>query len=199
MQYNEFEAISSEKIREVLQGGDFETVAELEDALIEIRNVQQEAEHVRALKKRRTAHYDSEIKKMEERETILREAVERFMQNANKKSLKYPGVGSFSRRSVKGKWNIENEDALIAHCEKLGIGSDAYEQVYKINKSKINKILDELNENNNLPEGISKEDDRESLTVTIEKDAESPQAEQVVAPKEKTQASQREEYDGIEI
>ena len=169
MQFDEFEAVASERIREVLNGGDFQDVSELEDALIEIRTTQEEIDHVKALKKRRAAVYDEQIKAAEAKETILREAIERCMKTSKKKTLKYPGVGSVSRRNVKGKWVIEDEDALVKHCEDLGIGDDAYEETIKINKTKMNKVLDELDKNSNLPDGVKREDDRESLTVSVEK------------------------------
>ena len=200
--FDEFEAIGSEKIREVLRGGEFSDPSELEDALIEIRNAQQEIEHVKALKKRRAAHYDAQIKEMEQREVTLREAIEKCMTSAGKKTLKYPGVGNLSRRTVKGKWEIEDENALIEHCEELGIGDDAYEQVYKINKTKMNKVLDELEKNNNVPKGVTKGDDRESLTVTIEKDKDGQPAakkESNVEPKAVFSGSKDEDYDGIDI
>lgn len=202
MNYEEFEAVSSEKIKEVLQGGDFSDISELEDALIEIRNAQEEVEHVKALKKRREEHYNAQIKKMEERERILREAVGRCMSSVDKKTLKYPGVGSISRKTVKGKWNIKDEQALVAHCERLGIGSDAYEEVVKINKTKMNKVLDDLEKNSNVPECAEREDDKESLSVTIEREK-TNKAVSVTAENAESQAvisgGSREDFDGIDI
>lgn len=197
-----FEAVSSDKIKEVLEGGDFSDVSELEDALIEIRNSQEEVEHVKALKKRREEHYNAQIKKMEEKETILREAIERCMSSFDKKTLKYPGVGSVSRKTVKGKWNIKDEQALVDYCENLGIGSDAYEEVLKVNKTKMNKVLDELEKNSNVPECAEREDDKDSLAVTIERDKvkkSSPDMQSASESKAVFSGTSNEDFDGIDI
>lgn len=199
MQYDEFEAVSSERVREVLQGGDFQDTSELEDALIEIRNTQDEIEHIKALKKRRTTVYDQQVKSLEERESTLREAVGRCLISNKKKSLKYPGVGSVSRKTIKGKWDIEDETKLVEHCEDLGIGDDAYERIIKVNKTKMNKVLNDLEKNNNIPDCVKKADDKESLAVTVERTKEEETPSSPKPAQKPVFSGKSDDFDGLDI
>lgn len=201
MNFDEFETVGSERIQEVLNGGDFESLSEIEDALIEIRKHQDEIELAKSLKRRRAAFYDQQIKSAEAKEEMLRAAAERCLKKFNEKTVKYPGVGSVSRRNVKGKWNIEDESSLAEHCSKLGIGDDAYEQVWKINKTKMNKVLEELDKNSNLPEGVKREEDRTSLSVSVEREKveEAPTQSASVTKASFSSKVEPVSYDGIEI
>lgn len=202
MQYEEFEVAGGEKLNEVMQGGDFDDFSQLEDALIEIRKIQAEAEHVKELKRRRTAIYNDHIKQLEEKESILRGAIDRCMSSSGKKSLKYPGVGSISKRKRKGTWTILDEDALVEHCRSLGVGEEAISQIVKIDKTKMNKVLDSLLQNNNIPNSVAeKSEDSESLSISVEK-AEVEQTE--VAPQPKKMIKQGsdsagEDFDSLTI
>lgn len=205
MEFEEFEPVGSERIQEVLRGGDFENLSEIEDALIEIRKHQDTIEFVKSLKRRRASFYDQQIKSAESKEEILRAAAERCLKAFGKKTLKYPGVGSVGTRNVKGKWTIEDDSVLAEHCSNLGIGDDACEQVWKINKTKMNKILDELDKNNNLPEGVERGADRTSLSVSIEREKiEDISTKQVSVEKTSFEdtvkpTTEPVSYDGIEI
>lgn len=192
--------INKDMINEVLYNGrEFETAEEIEDALLFMQEIDSTISHVKALKERRTAAYNDEISSQNEKKEKLRESILNYMKSHNKKSSKYPGIGSVSLRNQKGKWIIEDEDALVKHCQDLGVGEDAITTQIKINKTKINKVLNELQENNNLPEGVEKTEDSVSLSVTIEDGASKPQRSQVSQSVQEKEQDSMEDLDSLDI
>jgi len=204
--YDEYETLASDKIKEVLAGiSQFENTAELEDALLEIQRAEDAIAHVRAIKQRRAAFYDAEIKENQQKIDTLRDAVLDCMDRRGKKSLKFPGLGNANIRNIKGKWNVADEEALVEHLESLNMADEAgVEQTVKINKTKLNKVLNELDQNNNLGDFVEREEDKQSLTVKFEpKEGEAPEPVAKATKKVKTVKKEAEttsnEFDKLEI
>jgi len=204
--YDEYETLANDKIKEVLAGiSQFENTAELEDALLEIQRAEDAISHVRAIKQRRAAFYDAEIKENQQKIDTLRDAVLDCMDRRGKKSLKFPGLGNANIRNIKGKWNVADEEALVEHLKSLNMADEAgVEQTVKINKTKLNKVLNELDQNNNLGDFVEREEDKQSLTVKFEsKEEEAPAKTAKTTKKVKTVKKEVEEpsneFDKLEI
>ena len=190
---SDFEVIHRSRLDEILAGdAEFEDASELEDALIALEKAKSEIEHFKNLKKRRAAFYDSAIKESDEKYESIREAIQKYMKKSNKKTLKFPGVGTASVRTLKGKWEIEDEDKMLEHLESLDMTDGLVKMERKIDKKQLNKVLEELDTNNNLGKAVKRGEGSCSLTVKFDEtlssriEAEEPA---VTAPVKKSTSS----------
>jgi len=164
-----FEALYRSKIDEIISGDlDFENESDIEDAMIELHKAQSELDHFKNLKKRRVSYYDEAIEKSDRRASDIRRVIQQALEKFKKKSLKFPGIGSVSSTKRKGKWNIIDEDMLLSHLEELKLTDGIVEEVRKLNKKELNKVLDQLETNNNTGDSVKREDESTSIIVKFE-------------------------------
>jgi len=197
---SDFEVIHRSRLDEILAGNaEFEDASELEDALIALDKAKNEIEHFKNLKKRRAAFYDSAIKESDEKHESIRTAVQEYMKKSNNKTLKFPGVGTASVRTLKGKWEIEDEDKLLEHIESLDMSEGIVKMERKLDKKQLNKVLEELDTNNNLGDAVKRGEGSSSLTVKFDEALSSRIEAEVPAPTAPVKKSVSTDVSDVEI
>jgi hypothetical protein len=149
---------------------------EIENVLLVLQNMTKKIEFLKELKKRRVAAIDEQIQKEESDAEKLEEAIKTCMQRNKDKTLDFPGVGKVQVRSSKGTWTIVDDEGLRDHLQALGKFDEVSETSWKFKKKDLNKLLDQLLENNNTSPFVQKEQDKTSLSVSF------PKEEATVAP-----------------
>ncbi len=163
----DFLDVEQTKIYKILSGeAPIADALEVEDVLTEITKLDEEVEHFKLLKQKRVQPLDERIKSNTEKKDKLRSAILDFLTSVKKTSLDFPGIGKISRKAKNGSWSITDEDKLIEHLIKIGSINDVGEQIWSLDKKKLNKILDDLKENNNVV-GAEKSKDDFTLQITF--------------------------------
>jgi hypothetical protein len=178
--------ISYVKINDIINGSYLlEDKFEIEGVLSAMRNIENKIAFLKELKKRRAAAIDVQIESQSETLDKLKEAVKGCMQKNKEKTLDFPGVGKVQVRETKGTWSILDKDALRKDLEKIDKFASVSEESWDFNKKDLNKLLDELRKNNNVPASVKQEDSRISLSVSY------PETSFVIADNDKQNAVQQ--------
>lgn len=182
---------------------------EIEDVLLEIKRIQRETEFLKELKKHRVSPIDRRIKEGDQNVETLREAVLACMKEKGETSLDFPDVAKISTRKQAGSFEVEDQTKIENHLKTLGILEDVAAPVWKFDKKKLNKVLAELKDNNNLPDGVVATDSYTSISISFDDKADdkSKQREREIDAarwkkvEEKVSAAKAEpvQYDALEI
>lgn len=169
--YDEVESVYF-KIENILKGTEELTDKfDIETVVLAMKEMNHKIDFFRELKKRRSQAIDEQVALLENNMGILQNAIVKCLNLNKEKTLDFPGVGKVQVRNTKGTWQINDSDALKAYIEaSQRNGSDYIDYSWKFNKKEVNKLLNKLEENNNIPEYVSKEADRQSLSVSFAKD-----------------------------
>ncbi len=143
---------------------------EIENVLFAIHSFNKKIDFLKELKKRRNNLIDDQISSLEEKISKLQDSIKQCLFFNKEKSLDFPGVGKVQTRTTKGSWTILNEDDLLKELQSIGKLDSVAESIWKINKKNLNKLLDVLEENNNLPKSVQKENDKQTLSISFPKD-----------------------------
>jgi sulfur relay (sulfurtransferase) DsrF/TusC family protein len=182
---------------------------EIEDVLLEIKRIQRDTEFLKELKKHRVSSIDRRIKEGEQNVELLRDAILACMEDKGESKLDFPDVAKISTRKQAGSFEIEDQVKVEEHLKKLGVIDDVAAAVWKFDKKKLNKVLGELKENNNLPSGVKMTDGYTSISISFddkaderskhrEREADAARWKKV---EEKVSAAKSEtvQYDAVEI
>ena len=148
------------------------SVYEIEDLLVIIRQLEDKMRFYADLKKFRTKAIDEEVSKLEQKTENLRRVVLNTMTRLEpkKRSLDFPSVGKVVRRAGKVNWRVENEQSLLGFLEKQGVKSQVVVVKEQIDKKALNKVLDCMDEQQIQPTGVKKIDAGEVLGITFADD-----------------------------
>jgi len=147
---------------------------DIEELILSISGIDKTVEWYKELKKKRIEKITAEIDKLSSRKERLKEVIVATLDENNKKSLNFPGVGKVSVRNVKGKWDWDEEDndSLISYIQKELEGDELDKIVVTkttIVRTPLKKVLDLWEKNGSLPSSVSRVDDKQSLSVTVDK------------------------------
>lgn len=168
-----------------MKTGGIENRFEIGDILETIQKAQKEQAFLKEYKAHRVSSIEEKISKLDENIDILREAVLQYMQSHKETKIDFPDVGAVTARKSKGTFVIEDEPSLISELEKNGVITDVASQQWKFDKKKLNKVLEEMKSNSNLPAGVRQEQDSVSLAISFadpSKSAKSKTAQNDTAP-----------------
>jgi len=173
MNYEDMDEIlfsEPDKIKKVISGEEIiNDEVEIEDALLEINRLEREIAFFKKLKSRRVEPLDLRMKKSNENIDILKNAILSCMEEKKTTKLEFPDVAKLSHRKKSGSWEIKDQEALDKHLESLDLISDVASQEWKYDKRKLTKLLNELNDNNNVPaDAAEKSEDGVSLVVSFQ-------------------------------
>jgi hypothetical protein len=151
-----------------------EEECDIEELILSISGIDKTLEWYKELKKKRIEKIAVEVDKLSKRKERLQEVIKATLNKNNKKSLNFPGVGKVSTRNVKGKWEWEDEDndTLIAYLQKELEGEELDKIVVTkptIAKAPLKKVLDLWEKNGSLPSTVTRADEKQSLSVTVDK------------------------------
>jgi len=147
---------------------------DIEELILSISGIDKTVEWYKELKKKRIEKITAEIDKLSSRKERLEEVIVATLDENNKKSLNFPGVGKVSVRNVKGKWDWDEEDndSLISYIQKELEGDELDKIVVTkttIVRTPLKKVLDLWEKNGSLPSTVKRVDDKQSLSVTVDK------------------------------
>lgn len=167
--------MQAKQIVELLSSDDvkpLDSEFDIEELLMSLSGLQDKIKWLKQLKDSRVQTINAEITKLDERQTRLRDVISYTLESVDKKSLSFPGVGKVAIKSVKGKWNVNDEDQIIAHLRKK-LSKDEVDEIVvtkdTIVKKSLNKVLDIWEKLDDVPDAVSREDGKISLSVTIDK------------------------------
>lgn len=159
--------------KKILSGeGKIQDRVEIEDVLLEIKRIQRETEFLKELKKHRVSPIDRRIKEGEQSIETLRAAILTCMEEKGETKLEFPEVAKISTRKQAGGFEIEDQSKVEEHLKTLGILEEVAAPVWKFDKKKLNKVLGDLKENNNLPEGVTVTNPHTIITISFDEKAE---------------------------
>jgi len=148
-----------------------ESEEEIEDLILAIGGFERDVEFYKRLKKRRVEQIDLEIRKAQFSQERFREIIKLTLKKTGRKSLKFPGVGKVSTRKNKGTWTIDDENGLLDYL-KDNLSEEDYNHLVKTDiklvKSNVNKVLDVLERSGEVPEMVKREDDKISISVSVD-------------------------------
>jgi hypothetical protein len=149
-----------------------ESECDIEELILSISGIDKTLEWYKELKKKRIEKITAEMDKLSKRKDRLKDVIAATLTENGTKSLNFPGIGKVSVRNVKGKWNIEDEESLAAYLQKELEGEELNKIVVTktvIVKAPLKKVLDLWEKNGSLPSTVEREDDKQSLSVTVDK------------------------------
>jgi len=149
---------------------------EIEHVIAAMQQMERKVEFLKELKRRRVALIDEQIAAEQSNLDKLEESIKHCMAVNKSKSLDFPGIGKVALRNTRGTWTVNDENGLKSHLESLGKSDEVIEESWRFKKKDLNKLLDELQANNNTSAFVTKEPDRVSLSVSY------PKEEAVSAP-----------------
>ena len=173
------------KLNDILSGNQSLTDKyDIEPVLSAMSQMEKKVEFLKELKKRRASLIDEQIAAEEANIEKLCDAIKNCMALNKAKTLDFPGVGKVSIRKTKGTWTVVDENGLRSHLESLNKFDDVSEETWRFKKKELNKVLDELEANNNASDHVKRESEKESLSISYAKDNSSdvPVAAPVAAP-----------------
>ncbi len=170
--------VNKQKIAEILMDDEpqvLESEFDLEDLLAAIDSLNNKVKFLEQLKKQRSKSIQSEIDKLQGQNQKLRDVALLTMDNVDKKSLNFPGVGRISVKEGRKSWMILDEEKLI-QILNTELGEDDFNRLVQerqvgISKKDINPILDAWEATGKVPDCVLRKVNPSSVTVTISKDA----------------------------
>lgn len=147
------------------------SIFEIEQLLEYLKDTEQDIHYLQDLKRHRAKSVDSQISVLNEKRETYRQVILSTMKQhePTKKTIPFPGVGKVSRRKVAGSWSVDNEDLMLEYFDREGIKDDIVEQPKPvINRRKLKAALDLLGKQNKNVPGVSREPDKEGVSISFE-------------------------------
>ena len=145
---------------------------DIEDLILSIKGLDERMAWYKTLKDDRVAKITQEIEKLSNRKNRLKEVITATLKEKDKKTLNFPGVGKVSVKNLKGTWDIKDEDSLKVHLGKE-LDKDAFEKIVvtkeSVSKAELKKVLEMWEKSGSLPVSVERTEDRQSLSVIIDK------------------------------
>jgi len=146
---------------------------EIEELLLSVNGLDKKIAWYKELKKQRAEKITKEINKLSVRKDRLKEIIKATLEHNDKTSLNFPGIGKVVIKKTKGTWKVNDEESLIAFLKKE-LETKEFEKIVNVKpsilKTELNKILNMREKSGSLPSSVDREDDKKSLSVTIDKD-----------------------------
>ena len=170
--------MQTKEFYEDLFGGDapgdmvLTSVFEIENILSMLREIEDKVKFYKDLKKFRAQSIDVEIDHLSDKSQRLRKAVLATMKSLEpkKKTLTFPSVGKVSRRKGKDKWNVSDEQAMLAFFDSEGVKDQVIRTVEKVDGKEVGKVLENFADQDMAVPGATKKPAEEILSITYDKD-----------------------------
>ena len=146
---------------------DIESLEQIEDALMVIKSVQHEIEFLKRLKQHRVRAIEDSVNRQESRIEILKQSITKCMVSKKEKTLNFPDLAKVTLRKTKGTWEIKDDRSLAEHLKSLNKFDEVGEEVIKYNKTKLNKVLNELETFNNTSDAVGRMPEKDGLSVSF--------------------------------
>ena len=150
--------------------GCLSSVFEIENAMLHLRKLGEEVEHLKGLKKHRAQSIDKQVQSLNEDTTKLRGIILQTMRklSPDQKTLNFPDVGKVSRRVSKDTWEIEDDKALLDFFEAEGKKSEIVKIKESIDVRNAKKLVEVYVESGVGVPGVKKIVSPESISISFE-------------------------------
>ena len=149
-------------------------IGNIESALELVKKYQEQVEDLKNFKKQKIQVISQEIESVEGKISFIRSIVAETLKSANKKSVKFPGLGKVSHSVRKGAWNISDEESLAKILKEEG-ETECYENKVVLKKTPLYKLLDIWIDIGKIPDGVAERgNERDSVTITFDKPVTEP-------------------------
>lgn len=176
--------VNSKKIYDMISSGKIEALEseyEIEDILSFINSLNDKISFLEGLKKNRVSSIDKEIGKIESQVQCLKDIIMLTLEKNDKKSLSFPNVGKVHIKVSNGKWVIKDEKAVL-DIIKSELPKEVVDKIIQtkevISKVDLNECLDNWEKINKIPDCVTKEDDKKTIIVKVDKNAENIEIEE---------------------
>jgi hypothetical protein len=152
--------------------GDFclNSVFEIEDALVMVRDLSRKIEFLKGLKKHRADQIDAEISETNRRVDNLRTIILKTMvkHEPDQKTLQFPSIGKVTRRVGKDDWKFDDEEAMKKFFEKKGVKDDVIKVKESLDARAAKSVIDHFAKNGIDVPGVSKKVGEEGISITFD-------------------------------
>lgn len=171
------------------------TVFEIENVMLHIKEINQKVEHLKGLKKHRIQVIDQEVGELEGDVKRFRGMVLRTMQQLqpNQKTLNFPDVGKVSRRSVKAGCEIYKSDEMVEFFTKEGKKEEVIKVKESIDTRAAKKLIDFYTQAGVDVPGTKIIPPSESISITFEEPKDT-----TAAPVELTAPAEKQSIDALD-
>ena len=197
--------LNRQKLIDILEDQDISALdddAELEDVIALMKDYDNKISFLKKLKQNRTKVITEEMNKLEERKDSLKAVIQSTLEKFEHKSLNFPGVGKVAIRKASDKWEVRDEEGLIAHLEDT-LDDSEKENVFKesktIVKKELNEFLKQWEKEGKVPDSVQKIIGEQSVSVQFDKDVSNKVNEIEEARENRDTLSDSPQYDGIDF
>ena len=146
------------------------SVFEIDQVLIRLRELNDQVEHLKGLKKYRVDSANVAIEDSETKIDQIRDLIHRTMVELSpgEKVLQFPSIGKVSRRKSPDSWDITDEDTLLKYLEGKGLKNDVIKVKEVLDVKSAKKLVESLSSKGETVPGVDKLAGRESISITFE-------------------------------
>jgi len=131
-------------------------------------------DYYKKLKKDRNEKIDMTINKLELQMDTCKDIIDNTFKKFNIEKMPFPGIGVASHRTSAGSYSFDNDQMLTYIEENVpNTEQDKYIRVKKeIAVGETKKLLERLAKTDKLPEFVTKDADKESIVIRLDKGTE---------------------------
>ena len=161
-----------------------DSVYEIDQVLMRIKELNDQLDHLKGLKKYRVDSANMAIQDVEDKIEQIRGLIHRTMVELSpgEKVLQFPSIGKVARRKTPDSWCIEDEESLIAFLDSKGLKDSAVKVKEVLDIKAAKKIIEDLASQGETVPGAVKQEGSESISITFE---ETPKLAKVTTVKPK--------------
>jgi len=190
---------SKVELRERCASNDVKSLDDLydiEDVAFIIKDLTHKIDIQKGYKKKKNQAINDEMKVLQNKIDYFKKVIVSTLEKHNEKNLTLPDACKVNLRKPRPKWIIDDEEAFIDFLiEKKEIENCASRlEGWKIEKKEANKILNDWEKSENLPESVHKELGDTGVTISFIEKEEGAKEEEV----DMTVPIKEEDYDDLE-
>lgn len=141
----------------------------IEDVAMGMKELKDKMEFLKEYKKRKTKAITEAMDKIQKEHDMLKNIILATLESKKEKTpLSFPGSCKISTRNQKDEWIIDDEDAFIDVLKAEKELDNVAEEMtsYKIIKKEANKLLEVWKKSGKVPDCVTREESKPSLSIT---------------------------------
>ncbi len=189
----------SEKPKSLMDTDVLENVFEIEELLSDLAKANDHIQFLQDLKKFRAEAVNIKIEEYTITTEKLRKIIQNTLAHFDEKTLEFPGVGKVGRRTTKGRWQVQDTDAVVEYFDKKGLKKEIVQTKESVDRRKLSKLIENYQAQGEKIPGVVLGKDKESLSVTFEKTGVVPKGYAKAEEEKPQQPQPAEELSSLEL
>lgn len=191
------------EIDEIFSLGEVRPLEELysiEDLALMIKELDHKVDIQKGYKKSRMEAINNEIKSLENKKDFLKKVIVSTLNAHGEKGITFPQSCKINTRKGRDKWVIDDKDALIELFEEKGEIDNVAQlkQEWKINKKDADKVFEDWEKSEELPDCVYREKGEESVSISYLEKINDDVPEVDAPSKDNGGIPKKADYDGLE-